>query len=90
VAVEPLPDSGAVWMSERPELIALRYEARRRIASPWALLAAAISRSLLTIPYPVRYRSALHPEGTPLNLALPWWAAQARVSPPRSVAQLAP
>lgn len=69
-AVEPLPDPGSVWMSERPELIALRYEARRRIASPWALLAAAISRSLLTIPYPVRYRSALHPEGTPLNLAL--------------------
>jgi hypothetical protein len=69
-AVEPLPDPGVVWSSDRPELGALLYEARRRIASPWALLAAAISRSLLTIPYPVRYRSALHPEGTPLNLAV--------------------
>lgn len=69
-SVEPLPDPASIWESDRPELAALLYEARRRIASPWALLAAAICRSLLTIPYPVRYRSALHPEGTPLNLAV--------------------
>lgn len=59
-----------VWASDRPELAAIRHEARRRIASPWAVLGAAIIRALLTIPYPVRYRSALHPEGTPLNLAV--------------------
>lgn len=64
-----MPAPGELWLSDRPELHALLYEARRRIASPWALLAAAISRSLLTIPYRVRYRSDLHPEGTPLNLA---------------------
>lgn len=67
---EDLPKPGAVWASDRPELAAIRYEARRRIASPWAVLGAAIIRSLLTIPYAVRYRSALHPEGTPLNLAV--------------------
>lgn len=65
-----LPEPGAVWASDRPELAAIRYEARRRIASPWAVLGAAIIRSLLTIPHAVRYRSALHPEGTPLNLAV--------------------
>src|SRR5690606_9621990 len=64
------PEPGAVWASDRPELAAIRYEARRRIASPWAVLGAAIIRSLLTIPYAARYRSALHPEGTPLNLAV--------------------
>ncbi|TFV81991.1 hypothetical protein E4V99_13700 [Microbacterium sp. dk485] len=69
-SVEPLPDPSVVWSSDRPELAALLYEARRRIASPWALLAAGICRSLLTIPHTVRYRSALHPEGTPLNLAV--------------------
>lgn len=65
-----LPEPGAVWASDRPELGAIQYEARRRIASPWAVLAAALIRSLLTIPHVVRYRSALHPEGTPLNLAV--------------------
>lgn len=64
------PIAHAFWDSERRELVALHWEARRRIKSPWALLAIAITRSLLTIPYAVRYRSALHPEGSPINLAL--------------------
>jgi hypothetical protein len=68
--LEPMPDPAVLWASGRPELVALRYEAQRRIASPWAVLGAAIARALLTIPYTVRYRSALHPEGTPLNLAI--------------------
>ena len=69
-AVDPMPEPTELWASNRPELAALRYEAQRRIASPWAVLGAAIARALLTIPYTVRYRSNLHPEGTPLNLAI--------------------
>lgn len=65
-----LPPATAFWDSDRPELVALRWEARRRIASPWALLAIALTRALLTIPHPVRYRSALRPEGSPINLAV--------------------
>ncbi|SIT73616.1 hypothetical protein [Microbacterium sp. RU33B] len=59
-----------LWDSDRPELVAIRWEAARRIASPWAVLSIALTHSLLTIPYTVRYRSELHPEGTPLNLAI--------------------
>ncbi|AWB90307.1 hypothetical protein [Homoserinimonas hongtaonis] len=69
-ATNLMPEPHVLWESDRPELVALRYEARRRIASPWAVLGAAIARALLTIPHTVRYRSALHPEGTPLNLAI--------------------
>ena len=65
-----LPDPAILWESERPALQALQHEARRRLKSPWALLSAAITQSLLSIPYPVRYRSSLVPEGTPLNLAI--------------------
>lgn len=70
VAVEPLPSPGLVWSTTRPELLALQWEARRRIASPWGMLAIALLESLLTIPYGVMYRSARFPEGSPLNLAV--------------------
>lgn len=66
----PLPDPAILWDSNRPVLQTLQHEARRRLKSPWALLSAALTLSLLSIPYPVRYRSALVPEGTPLNLAI--------------------
>lgn len=67
---DPLPDPGILWSTDRPELQAIQWEARRRIASPWGMLAIALQASLLTIPYGVLYRSAQHPEGTPLNLAV--------------------
>ena len=65
-----LPSPSCVWTADRPELTSILWEARWRIASPWAVLAAAITRSLLTIPYDVRYRSERFPEGSPLNLAI--------------------
>lgn len=65
-----LPPADDLWLSDRPELVAIRWEAARRIASPWAVFAYALVHSLLTIPYPVRYRSKRHPEGTPPNLAI--------------------
>jgi hypothetical protein len=65
-----LPPAEDLWGSGRPELDAIRWEAARRIASPWAVFAYALVQSLLTIPYPVRYRSQRHPEGTPPNLAV--------------------
>ncbi|MGB3730650.1 hypothetical protein [Microbacterium sp.] len=68
--VEPLPSPGILWSTDRPELVALQWEARRRIASPWGMLAIALLESLLTIPHGVLYRSAQHPEGSPLNLAV--------------------
>jgi len=68
--VEPLPSPEILWRSERPELVALQWEARRRIASPWGMLAVALLESLLTIPHGVLYRSKLHPDGSPLNLAI--------------------
>lgn len=68
--VEPLPHPNILWSTDRPELLALQWEARRRIASPWGMLAIALLESLLTIPYGVRYRSARFPEGSPLNLAV--------------------
>ena len=68
--VEPLPSPEILWGTDRPELVALQWEARRRIASPWALLAIALLESLLTIPHGVLYRSKLHPDGSPLNLAV--------------------
>lgn len=65
-----LPSPELIWHTDRPELAAIQWEARRRIASPWGMLAAAIMNALLTIPQTVRYRSARFPEGTPLNLAV--------------------
>lgn len=72
VAVDPLalPDPSDIWASDRPALAALRWESARRIVSPWTALGMCLIRSLLTIPYPVRYRSELHPEGTPVNALL--------------------
>lgn len=67
---DALPSPELLWHTERPELAAIQWEARRRIASPWGMLAAAIMDALLTIPQGVRYRSARFPEGTPLNLAV--------------------
>lgn len=65
-----LPPPARLWHTDRPELRAIQWEARRRIASPWGMLAAALMESLLGIPHTVRYRSSRFPEGTPLNLAV--------------------
>lgn len=63
-------DASLFWQSPRAELIAIRDEAARRLFSPWAVLGMALSQALCVIPYHVRYRSPMRPEGTPLNLAL--------------------
>ncbi|MGO3370931.1 hypothetical protein [Microbacterium gubbeenense] len=62
-------DPEEIWALGRPELDAIQHEAARRIVSPWAMLGMALGQSLCAIPYTVRYRSDLMPEGTPLNLA---------------------
>jgi hypothetical protein len=63
-------DPWAFWESQRPELVAIRYEAARRILSPWAVLGMAITQSLCVVPVTVRYRTPMRPEGTALNLAM--------------------
>ena len=69
-AGDPLPLPEVLWKTGRPELTAIRWEAMRRIASPWGMLGIALLHSLHTIPHGVMYRSARHPQGSPLNLAM--------------------
>lgn len=66
----PAPSPATFWQSDRPEIQALQWEARRRKASRWGVLAAALTDSLLSIPYTVRYSSTFREEGSPLNIAL--------------------